>query len=111
VSTSSKDSSFQELLSTVVHKDGHPIVLSKWGFHIEEIGGQNFLVSSSKEELEKYLNDNLEILNGEAVNLFLDRVEKCRIEAAGFCMSINCQNNNCIPRYQGGGWIICTCGL
>ncbi|WP_422369075.1 hypothetical protein [Pelagibius sp.] len=91
---------YQEGLKEVARReDGSPIVLSPYGFRIMEIDGEKFIVSRTKEEADRVLEE----ISKEAGK----QVEPCYMRDDGGCRG-NCPNHQ--PCRNSTRHNMCVCG-
>jgi hypothetical protein len=101
-----------ELLKTVEHTDGKPITLSRYGYRVMEIGGKNYLVAATLDELASqlalYEDRDIEIIRAELANTSLPGCHSNGDRGAGNCYPVNgCRR--CGEEAIGNGYYRCFC--
>lgn len=71
-----KPFNFQEFVSDVVHVDGSPEIISRYGFKKIELNGKLYLTAMTRKEAVKVLSEILEVSEEKALAV-LSKTEGC----------------------------------
>lgn len=98
----------RDLLNSVTGSNGDPIIVSMWGYHIEEIGGQRVLVASTREEVLAQLSTSRSPHAERLREQLIKDVPACGGKGPFNCFPYNgC--TRCDAVYIGNGYYNCVC--
>jgi hypothetical protein len=89
---------FQTLVKDVVKKDGRPVVISRYGFKVEEINEEKYLMAATEQEYNEALARLAKTKSAAG---------HCSMQDSGECFSEGC-TGTCEPKISGGH-AFCDC--